>query len=119
MRDPHRSIRKDVPDVEVDLEGVLTISVDTMHLYETCKKQIFVAVDHDSGRVWSYALRGKTILQGNYWIQRRLAQDLENAGYKDVNAMIKSDQERSMVVLQREIQRIRTAKTIPVSSPVG
>ena len=36
-----------------------------------------------------------------------------------IKVMIKSDQERAMVALQLEVQRIRTAKTIPINSPVG
>ena len=33
--------------------------------------------------------------------------------------MIKSDHENAIVALQHEVRRIRTAKTIPVNSPVG
>ena len=80
--DPHKRERKEVPDVEAELKEVPTLSVDLMYLYEKGEKPTLVAVDHDSGRVWSYALKDKTILQGNGWIQRRSAQDLENYGYK-------------------------------------
>ena len=59
-----------------------TISIDLMYLYEKGVKPTLVAVDHESGRVWSYALKDKTILGGTGWIQRRLAQDIDNAGHK-------------------------------------
>ena len=63
--------------------------------------------------------KNKTILGGTGWIQKRLAQDIDNAGHKEVKIVVKSDQETSMVALQHEIQRLREAKTIPVNSPVG
>ena len=78
-----------------------------------------VAIDHESGSVWSYAPKDKTNLGGSGWIQKRLAQDIDNAGHKEVKVMIKSYQETSMVALQHEIPRLREAKTIFVNSPVG
>ena len=78
-----------------------------------------MVVDHESGKIWSYALPDKDILTGNGWIQRRIARDIDNLGHKDVKIMIKSDQEAAMVALQGEVQRLRTAKTIPINSPVG
>ena len=59
------------------------------------------------------------MLGGDGWIQKRLSQDIDNAGHKAVKVCIKSDQEASMVALQHEVQRIREARTIPVNSPVG
>ena len=76
-------------------------------------------VDHESGRVWSYALKDKSILTGEGWIQRRIVRDLENAGHKEIRLRLKSDQEASVVALQAEVQRLRTGRTIPINSPVG
>ena len=42
------------------------------------------------------------------------AKDSDNAGYKGVKIMVKSDQEKAMVALQAEIQRIRVTRTMPI-----
>lgn len=117
--DPHRQKRKEVPDVDATLNETPTISMDLMYLYDKGERPTLVAVDRESGRVWSYARKDNTILGGTGWIQKRLAQDIDNAGHEEVKIMIKSDQEISMVALQHEVQRSREAKTIPVNSPVG
>ena len=117
--DPHKRKRREVPDVEADLTVTPTISMDLMYLYNKGERPTLVMTDHENGRVWCYALKDKTILGGNGWIQKRIAQDIDNSGHKDVKIMIKSDQEMAMVALQHEVQRIRDAKTIPVNSPVG
>ena len=117
--DPHKSRRKEVPDVEVVMGATPTISIDLMYLYDKIEGPTLVAIDHESGRVWSHALKGKTIVGGTGWIQNRLAQDIGNAGHKNVKRMIKSHQEKSMVALQHEVQRLRDAKAIPVNSPLG
>lgn len=59
-------------------------------------KPTLAAVDHEGGRVWSNALEDKTILGGTGWIQKRLAQDIDNAGYKEVKVMIKSARAKYM-----------------------
>merc|ERR1739836_349813 len=105
--DPHKSKRKEVPDVDAELTATPTISTDLMYMYDKGERPTLVAIDHESGRVWCYALKGKTALGGTGWIQRRLSQDIDNAGHKGVKIMVKSDQEVSMVALQHEIQRIR------------
>ena len=89
----HRATRKEVPDVEADMIATATTSVDLMYLYEKGVKPTLVAIDHESGRVWSYAWKDKTFFGGTGWIQKRLAQDIDNAAHKEVKLMIKSDQE--------------------------
>ena len=59
--EPHRRIRKEGPDVEARPEVTPTISIDLMYLYEKGVKPTLVAVDHESGRVWNYALKDKSI----------------------------------------------------------
>ena len=88
MNDPHKKIRREIPDVEAALDKVPTISIDLMYLYDKGSKPTLVAIDHESGRVWSYAMKDKNILSGDSWIQKRLAQDIENAGHKDIKIMI-------------------------------
>lgn len=57
------------------------------------------------------------ILTGNgLW---RLAQDIDNAGHRDVKIVIKSDQEVAMVALGDQAQKLRNANSSSVKSPVG
>lgn len=118
-RDPHRIIRKDVPDVEASIDKVPTISVGFMYLFNKGERPTLVMVDHDSGRVWTYAPKDKAILSGEGWIQRRIVRDIDNAGHKSIKRKFKSDQENSIVALQHEVQRLRSGRTIPINSPVG
>ena len=62
--DPHKRERREVPDVEAELKEVPTISIDLMYLYEKGAQPTLIAIDNESGRLWSYALRDKTILRG-------------------------------------------------------
>ena len=52
-------------------------------------------MDHESGRVWSDALRDKPVLRGEGRMRKGVALDVDNAGRKDAKIMIKSDQEAS------------------------
>ena len=70
-----------------------------MYLHTKGVQPNLVAVDHESGMVWSYALPNRSMSTGHGWIQSRLAKDIDNAGYKDVKIAIKSDQEKVMVAL--------------------
>ena len=72
LRDPHWRIKKEVPDVEVAMDKVPTVSFDLMYLYEKGKHPTLVCIDHDSGRVWTYELSNKAVLNGDGWIQRRV-----------------------------------------------
>ena len=105
--------------MEVTADKVPTISVDFMYLFDKGERPTLVMVDHESGRVWSYALKDKSILSGEGWIQRRIVRDIDNAGHKEVKLQFKSDQEASIVALQGEVQRIRSGRSIPINSPVG
>ena len=49
---------------------------------------------------------------------KSLAQDVGDAGHKDVKIMTNSDQEKPMLAQQHEVQRIRDTKTVSVNSPV-
>ena len=99
-------MRKDVPDVEASIDQVPTISLDFTYLSSKGEKPTLVMVDHDSGRVWSYALKDKAVLSGEGWIQRRIVRDINNAGHKSIKLKFKSDQENSIVALQHEVQRL-------------
>lgn len=58
--DPHRRERREVPDVEPEFKEVPTISMDLMYLYEKGGQPPLIAIDHESGRLWSYAPRDET-----------------------------------------------------------
>ena len=45
-RDAHKRIRKEVPDVEVDVDKVPKVSMDVMYLYEKGVRPTLVNVDH-------------------------------------------------------------------------
>ena len=44
-RDPHSRVRKEVPDIEVTLDRLPTLSVDFMYLYEKGARPTLVMVD--------------------------------------------------------------------------
>ena len=54
--------------------------MDVMYVHKKGVNPNLVAVDHESGRVFSYALPSKSVLTGDGWIQRRVARDINNMG---------------------------------------
>lgn len=105
-REPRPRIEKDVPDVEVAADKVPTISVDYMHLFGKGAKPSLVMIGHESSRVWAYALKDKSVLRGDGWIQRRIVRDIDNVGHKEIKIKSQSDQEPSIVAPQHEGQRL-------------
>ena len=103
-----------------------TISIDYMYLHErtsqnkegTCNPPQLIMIDHKSGRVWSYRVPYKGILEGASWLPKRIVQDLDNCGYGEVQLQFKSDQEPAIVMLQTAVQDLRPNST-PTNSPVG
>lgn len=65
--DPHRRVKKEAPDIDISLGKTPTVSIDLVYLYEIGVKPTLVAIDHESSRIWSYALKDKTILGGSGW----------------------------------------------------
>ena len=102
------------------------LSIDYMYLHERSGQGTttnynppqLVMVDHKKGRVWAYRVSNKGVLEGAAWLPRRISQDLDNCGYKDIKLQLKSDQEPAIVILQAAIQEIRQ-HVIFVNSPVG
>ena len=102
------------------------VSIDYMYLHERSGQgkgcnynpPQLVMVDHGTGRVWAYRVPNKGILEGAAWLPRRISQDLDNCGYKDIRLQLKSDQDPAIVNLQTAIQEIRP-NTVPTNSPVG
>ena len=104
MRGSHDRIAREVPDVEVAMDKAPTISTDFMYLYDKGEYPTLVSVDNERGRVWSYALKDKSVLGGDGWLQRRIRLDIDNVGYKEVKLMINSDQKHAVVALQNEFR---------------
>lgn len=75
--DPCKAERKEVPDIETDLKATPTISIDLMYLYEKRVRSTLVAADHESGRVWCYALKDKKNIE-----RHRLDTEEASAGHR-------------------------------------
>ena len=101
------------------LDHVPTISMDLMYLHTEGINPNLAVVDHESVRVWSYALPHKAVLTGRGWIQNRLAKDDDSAGRKDAKIVAKIRREKVMAAFQAEIQKMSTARAIPINTPVG
>ena len=131
MRKPHR--RKDnykrdsggeveVDDTEEAKSGWTKFSTDYMVMDDDSEDKAdatLVMVNHEDGGVFAYAVPNKGILGESQWITRRMSKDIDNCGNSNSKLQIKSDQEPSIVVVQEEIRRLRTGRTICTNSPVG
>ena len=116
-----------VPDVDNDTKGPMKVSLDYMYLHERIGKYKesnhnpphLIMIEHKHGRCWAYQIPNKGIHDKANWLPRRIIQDLENNGLKDVKIQFKSDQEPAIVNLQAEIQELRSGMVIPTNSFVG
>ena len=77
-----------------------------------------VMADQRARRVWAYRAPNKGIFEGAARLPRRISQEVDNCGYKDVKLMFKSDQQPAIVNLQTAIQEVRQ-HVMPVNSTVG
>lgn len=130
VRDNHQHTgRKNhiVPDTDGKLVGPTKVSLDYMYLHEWQEKRSegdqnpphLVTVEHKHGRVWAYRAPNKCIHAEAPWLPKRIAQDWDNVGFKDIAIQLRTDQEPSIVQLQSAIQTERAATMIPINSPVG
>ena len=78
---------------------------DFMYLYGKGERPTLVTFERESGKVWSYALRDKSVLGGDGRIQRRVALEICNAGHKDVKITVKSDHEASRCITTSDTKR--------------
>ena len=78
-----------------------------------------IAIEHEHGRCWAYQAPNKGIHGAAHWRPKRITQDWDNSGFKEVKVQLKSDQEISIVELQNSIEMVRPGKAILVNSPVG
>ena len=116
---------KMVPDIEAG-EGPTTVSLDYMYLHERIGKYrevkhnplYLVVIEHQHGRCWAHQVPNKGVNDGAYWVPKRVLQDLENNGLGKARFLVKTDQEPSIVCVQRALQDLKS-DIIPINSPVG
>ena len=116
-----------VPDVDDNTDGPIKLSIDYMYLHDRKKHDgdtphnppYIVAIEHRHGRCWAYQVANKGAYGAAHWLPRRIVQDWDNNGFKDVKVQLKSDQEPAIVELQSAIQLARPGSVILVNSPVG
>lgn len=116
-----------VPDTNRDNTGPTQVSMDYMYMHDRVGKYkdgkwnppYLIVVEHKYGRTWAYQKPNKGHHDESSWLPTRLIQDWYKCGLKDIAIRLKTDQEPSMVSLQRAVQSLRPKEVIPVNSPVG
>ncbi len=85
----------------------------------TLGKPSLVGADRKSGGVALHQCTEKG--GGDRWIAKRIVEDIADRGYEGANIILKCDQERALVEIQKEVAKLRgaTAQTVLVNSPVG
>ena len=114
-----------VPDAEFG-DGPVKASMDYMYLHERRGKYRdaahnpphMIMIEHARGRCWAYRVPSKGIMDEAHWLPERMVQDFEIAGMNHTKIHLKSDQEPSIVSVQKAIMEIRP-NTIPTNSLVG
>ena len=114
-----------VPDAEGG-KGPIKVSMDYMYLHERRGKYRYVAhnkphmvtIEHRHGRRWAYRVPNKGVMEDAHWLPEKMIQDLDNSGMMHEKIQMKSDQEPSIISVQRAIQEFRPG-VIPTNSPVG
>ena len=77
-----------------------------------------VVIEHRHGRCWAHQVPNKGVNEGAYWVPKRVLQDLENNGFGKARMLVKTDQEPSIVCVQKAVQDLKS-DIIPVNSPIG
>ena len=116
-----------VRDIDGNAKGPIEIFIDHMYLNDRKSQSgetswntpYLIAVEHKHGRCWAYQVSSKGAHGAAHWLPKRMVQDWENSGFKDVRIQLKSDQEPSIVELQSALQSTWPGVLIPVNSPVG
>ena len=77
-----------------------------------------VSDDRSSGGVKAHLVNGKGIQDG--WIDKRMAEDTVDFGYRGADIRTKCDQEPAITEVQQRLAVLRKgSRTVPVNSPVG
>lgn len=109
------------------MEGPVNVSMDYMYAYERTGKNKetkhnpphLIVIEHEHGRCWAHRTPNKGAHDRAHWSPRRIVQDLDNNGLKDVTIQLKSGQESSTNNVQTMVHGIRPGMVIPTNSPVG
>ena len=115
-----------VPDIETGVNGPTKFSIDYMYLHERIGQlknmehnpRPLIMIDHNRGRVWTYRVPNKGVLEGVAWLPKRVVLDMNNCGHEANTIQLKSDQEPAIVILQTAIQELKP-NIIPITSFVG
>ena len=78
-----------------------------------------VMANHEDGGAFAYSVPNKGIFGESQWTPRRMSKDIDKCGNSNSKLQIKLDQGPSIVVVQEEIRRVRSGRTICTNSPVG
>lgn len=116
-----------VPDTDASNDGPVAISMDYMYMHDRVGQYrdarwnppYLVVVEHRHGRCWAYQVPNKGHMDGAHWLPKRLIQDWDNSGMKEVKTILKTDQEPAMTSVQIAVQEFRPKEVIPINSPVG
>ena len=116
-----------VPDIDGNAKGPIKTTIDYMYVHDRKSQSgetswnppYLIAVEHKHGRCWAYRVSNKGAYGAAHWLPKRMVQDWENSGFKDVRVQLKSDQEPSIVELESALQPTWPGVLIQVNSPVG
>ena len=61
-------------------------------------------VEHKRGRCWAYRFPSKGVLDEAHWLPEQLVKDLDGMGPRHEIIQMKSDQEPSIIAVQKAIQ---------------
>ena len=105
--DPHRRASPDrvheVPQISMDYKSFRQSTPG-----EEDKGTAIVFKDRDTKTIYGHLVEEKGV--GDGWITKRLVEDIESLGYAEVG--IKTDGEPALVQVAKEVQRLRTHKTL-------
>ena len=76
-----------------------------------------IMIEHRRGRCWAYQVPNKGVPDEAHWLPEKMVQDLDNIGLMHETIQMKSDQEPSIITVQKPIQELRP-NVIPTNSPV-
>ena len=107
-------------------EGPTTVSMDYMYLHDRVgtsqeiqhNPPYLVVVGHTLGRCWAHRVPNKGVNGDAHWVLKKILQELENTGLSQTRILLKSDQEPSIICVQKAMQELKS-DIVPINSPVG
>ena len=104
-----------IDDVFMTREGAVEMERDMKDADKVGATPILVGCDHQSKAVWAMATSTKGPTDSAVkWLTKKIDQ----AGYRGIKVVLKSDQEESIMALKRAVAIVRQAPTVNIESPV-